>query len=135
MLEHIQDPLKLLVVMTEAVRLDGYLLIANCFEPVILCHLPTTFHLKYSFDYICESLGLQRVDCIDLPYGALYQKVSNANLSEAKLRRLERWSRRFYPWRRFYEHWLLPSGIRLRLALRHPLYYPKRLFQQIQRRQ
>jgi SAM-dependent methyltransferase len=130
-LEHIQDPLKLLVGMIEAVKLDGHLLIANCFEPVILCHLPATFHLKYSFDHFCEVLGLQRVDRFDLPYGALYRKVSIANLTEIKLRRLERWSRRLYPWRRFCEHWLLPFGVRLKRASRDPLYYPKKLLKQL----
>jgi trans-aconitate methyltransferase len=57
-LEHVPDPIALLAAMVDAVRPGGHLLIANCFYPVILCHLPCTFHLRYSFNSFCRALGL-----------------------------------------------------------------------------
>ena len=60
-LEHVINPLDLLAQMIGAVRVGGHLLIANCFEPVIACHLPSTFHLRYSFDDFCSRLGLRFV--------------------------------------------------------------------------
>ena len=39
-LEHVEDPLIVLSIMIDSVRINGYLVIANCFYPVIKCHLP-----------------------------------------------------------------------------------------------
>ncbi|MFT7861146.1 MAG: class I SAM-dependent methyltransferase [Sulfurimonas sp.] len=49
-LEHVPDPLNDFANMIKSVKVDGYLVIANCFEPVIKCHLPQTFHFKYTFN-------------------------------------------------------------------------------------
>jgi len=45
-LEHVPDPLQLFSEMIENVKIDGYIIIANNFYPVIKCHLPSTFHLS-----------------------------------------------------------------------------------------
>ena len=100
-LEHVQDPLMLLVRMVASVRIGGHLLIANCFEPSVLCHLPSTFHLRFSFDNFCVRLGLERLTGVSLPYGGLYKKNYSATLSLERMRYLEKVSRRLYPLRCF----------------------------------
>jgi 2-polyprenyl-6-hydroxyphenyl methylase/3-demethylubiquinone-9 3-methyltransferase len=46
---HVHDPLSLLSKMVNKVRLGGTLVIYNCFFRVIQCHLPNTFHFRYTF--------------------------------------------------------------------------------------
>lgn len=126
-LEHVTDPLQLLVKMICSVRVDGYLLIANCFEPVIECHLPSTFHLRYSFDDFCSRLGLRKLDSIDLPYGSMYQKVEFISLQLDLLRRLEAQSQRLYPLKAWSQRWLRPWANRLAKARQEPMHYPRKL--------
>ncbi len=45
-LEHVEQPLELTKEMVQATKLGGYLIFANCFYPVIKCHLPSTFYLR-----------------------------------------------------------------------------------------
>ncbi len=60
-LEHVTDPLKILDEMAKSVRPAGYLIIANNFSPVIKCHLPGTFHLRFSFRFLARLMGLSRL--------------------------------------------------------------------------
>jgi len=126
-LEHVTDPLRLLVKMISSVRVGGYLLIANCFEPVIACHLPSTFHLRYSFDDFCSRLGLRKLDSIDLPYGSMYQKVELISPQMDLLRRLEIQSQRLYPLKAWSQRWLQPWANRLAKARQEPMHYPRKL--------
>jgi len=126
-LEHVLDPLDLLIKMIGSVRLGGHLLIANCFEPVIACHLPSTFHLRYSFDDFCSRLGLRKLDSIDLPYGSIYQKVEFISLQMDLLRRLEIQSQRLYPLKAWSQRWLQPWANRLAKARQEPMHYPRKL--------
>ena len=130
-LEHVQDPLVLLRSMVASVVPGGYLLIANCFEPVIACHLPSTFHLRYSFDACCSRMGLRRLSCDELPYGAFYQKVEEVDLSNALLESLLRRSQRWYPLRCWSERWLSPVALRMMKAWREPMHYPRALFRRL----
>ena len=126
-LEHVINPLDLLAQMIGAVRVGGHLLIANCFEPVIACHLPSTFHLRYSFDDFCSRLGLHKLDLVDLPYGAIYQKVDSISLPKDVLHRLEIQSQRLYPLKAWSQRWLGPWVTRLAKARQNPMYYPRQL--------
>ena len=126
-LEHVPAPLDLLVTMIAAVRVGGHLLIANCFEPVIACHLPSTFHLRYSFDDFCSRLGLHKLDSVDLPYGAIYQKVDSISLPKDVLHRLEIQSQRLYPLKAWSQRWLGPWATRLAKARQEPMHYPRQL--------
>ena len=126
-LEHVLAPLDLLVEMIAAVQVGGHLLIANCFEPVIACHLPSTFHLRYSFDDFCLRLGLQKLDQVDLPYGAIYQKVDSISLEKDVLHRLETRSQRLYPIKAWSQRWLGPWATRLAKAHQLPMHYPRKL--------
>ena len=100
-LEHVQDPLLLLRRMVSSVKLGGHLLIANCFEPAVLCHLPSTFHLRFTFDDFCERLGLKKVHCGSLPYGSLFQRKESSSLPLWRMRKLESRSKKLYPLRSF----------------------------------
>ena len=127
MLEHVLKPLDLLITMIAAVQVGGHLLIANCFEPVIACHLPSTFHLRYSFDDFCSRLGLKKLDSVHLPYGAIYQRVDSTLLEKDVLRRLEIRSQRLYPLRALSQAWFGPWVMRVAKACQEPMHYPRQL--------
>lgn len=56
--EHVPDPLQLVFDTAQHLRRGGQYLIANCFAPVILCHLPQTFHFFHSWDNSMNAIGL-----------------------------------------------------------------------------
>ncbi len=47
-------PLILLAKMIGKIKLNSQLIIYNCFYPLIKCHLPATFHFRYSFAQFCS---------------------------------------------------------------------------------
>ena len=57
-LEHVVDPIGLAIRLAQATRPGGVLVFANCFYPVIECHLPATFYLRRTFSYVMAGLGL-----------------------------------------------------------------------------
>jgi 2-polyprenyl-3-methyl-5-hydroxy-6-metoxy-1,4-benzoquinol methylase len=57
-LEHVERPIGLAVQLARAVRVGGSIVFANNFFPVIACHIPRTFHLRRSFRYVMQMLGL-----------------------------------------------------------------------------
>jgi len=58
-LEHVEDPIGLAFELGNSVRFGGLIIFANCFYPVIQCHLPHTFYLRHTFRYVVQALGLQ----------------------------------------------------------------------------
>jgi 2-polyprenyl-6-hydroxyphenyl methylase/3-demethylubiquinone-9 3-methyltransferase len=78
-LEHVPDPIEHFVKMISSVKLDGYLVVANCFHPVIKCHLPQTFHYRYSFDIFAKILGLKVEGLLEGSHATIYKKVKNVN--------------------------------------------------------
>jgi SAM-dependent methyltransferase len=126
-LEHVPDPLALLASMVDAVRPGGHLVIANCFYPVILCHLPCTFHLRYSFDAFCRALGLGVLGPCEGSHATIYRRNIVMEPDWQQLRTMERRSQRLFPWRQWKATHLSPWGHRARLAVLHPLHYPRKL--------
>lgn len=63
-LEHVVKPVELAIRMARATRPGGHLVFANCFWPVIKCHLPETFYLRYFFVYVMRGLGLEYVGTV-----------------------------------------------------------------------
>jgi 2-polyprenyl-6-hydroxyphenyl methylase/3-demethylubiquinone-9 3-methyltransferase len=126
-LEHVTDPLALLAAMVDAVRLGGHLLIANCFYPVILCHLPCTFHLRYSFDGFCRALGLDVLGPCTGSHATIYRRTHVVEPDWPRLRAMERRSQQLFPWREWKASHLSPWGQRARLAVTQPLHYPRKL--------
>ena len=82
--EHIPDPLGLAKEIVKFIRKGGFFLIANCFEPVILCHLPQTFHFRHTWPLIMKNIGLTPKEKV--AYGQAFIKNSlKPNLKIARL--------------------------------------------------
>lgn len=96
-LEHTERPLSVLAAMIERTRDEGYLVIGNCFEPVIKCHLPSTFHLRRSFTLVARMMGLQPTDECAEGYPQAFIKGKSAKLNGHALRVLETASRVLSP--------------------------------------
>ena len=64
-LEHIEDPISLAYDLGCAVKFGGFVIFANCFSPVILCHLPCTFYLRHTFILLMRFLGFKYVGVVE----------------------------------------------------------------------
>jgi 2-polyprenyl-6-hydroxyphenyl methylase/3-demethylubiquinone-9 3-methyltransferase len=75
-LEHTDDPLAVAVKLISATRKGGYLIFANCFFPVIKCHLPTTFYLRHTFPLLMFFAGLKYVAAVDgAEHALVFKKI------------------------------------------------------------
>ena len=100
-LEHVVDPLDVFGQLLDHVHVRGYVVTANCFYPDIKCHLPQTFHLRYTFRHIVSSLGCTYVGTIPgVRHAQIFQKT-NSGPNWEKARRQEQlaksWSRLVHP--------------------------------------
>ncbi len=77
-LEHIDNPIELVLKLINSVNLGGYLIFANCFYPDIKCHLPSTFYLRHTFKYVMKHSGCEFVTRISGAQHALVFKKTNA---------------------------------------------------------
>jgi 2-polyprenyl-3-methyl-5-hydroxy-6-metoxy-1,4-benzoquinol methylase len=75
-LEHVEDPVRLAYEISQAVKIGGRVIFANCFYPVIKCHVPSTFYLRYTFKFVMRRMGLDFIRSID---GAEYAQVFQRN--------------------------------------------------------
>jgi 2-polyprenyl-3-methyl-5-hydroxy-6-metoxy-1,4-benzoquinol methylase len=130
-LEHVSDPLSLLAAMVDSVRPGGHLLIANCFHPVILCHLPCTFHLRYTFNKFCRALGLEVLGPCEGSHATIYRRSIVVEPDWVRLRAMERRSQRSFILRVVRTEYLGPWGSRAALALTQPLHYPRKLLRSL----
>ena len=96
-LEHVTDPLHLFSQMIGHVKLQGYLIIANCFYPVIECHLPETFHFRHSFDHFAKMMGLEVIGICQGSHGTIYQKVLDQPPAWSTIRKIEKLSKISFP--------------------------------------
>jgi SAM-dependent methyltransferase len=96
-LEHVPDPLPPLIALAESLRAGGRLVIANNFYPLIRCHLPATFHLRYSFPLFAALLGLRREGRLPGAAATIYRNVRSTAAPWRALRLLEAASRAAYP--------------------------------------
>lgn len=96
-LEHLIDPLPELARMAGALAPGGRLVIANHFYPAIRCHLPGTFHLRYSFPLIARLAGLAWAGRCPGSPATIYRRVGRRAPNLAALRRAEQLSRALYP--------------------------------------
>lgn len=95
-LEHVEHPVTLAIELATGVRPGGTIIFANHFEPVIACHLPSTFYLLHTFPIVMRALGLRYQGVID---GADHAQifVVPSKLRPGAARRADRVS-----------HWLAP---------------------------
>ncbi len=105
--EHIRDPLSLVESTARHLREGGQYLIANCFWPVIKCHLPETFHFRHSWCAALNAMGLEPGSVI--LYGRAFTRRGELVLERA--RAVEWYSRRIFPWLE-----LLPGRLRRPLS-------------------
>lgn len=103
-LEHVPDPLKLLSEMIENLRNEGYLLLGNNFYPVIKCHLPSTFHLRYTFNIFASLMGLDNIGPCKGSHATIYQKKGDITTNCKKIRRCERISQIIFPFLNIAHH-------------------------------
>lgn len=80
--EHVDDPIKLVADTAKNLAQDGTYLMANCFLPEILCHLPQHFHLNAAWDPVMRTLGF--VPGVRVGYGRCYRLANKPfNLAAA----------------------------------------------------
>ena len=91
--EHIPDPLSLVEDTASHLKLNGVYLIANCFWPVISCHLPETFHFRWSWASTMKAMNLKPEERVS--YGRAFKRIGSVN--SFKGRRIERQSKRLFP--------------------------------------
>jgi len=91
--EHVPDPLQLVYETAEHLRTGGHYLIANCFFPVIRCHLPQTFHFRHSWDAALKAMGLEPAEGV--AYGRAFVRRGRLNLEAA--RKVESQSLKLWP--------------------------------------
>jgi 2-polyprenyl-3-methyl-5-hydroxy-6-metoxy-1,4-benzoquinol methylase len=132
-LEHVSDPLDMLAKMIAAVDINGYLIIANHFFPCIKCHLPKTFHFRYSFDQFAEVMGLTKVGSCDGSHATIYQKTANKPLNWSKIRRMETRSQVLFLWREFDHKNFLPWRLRWKRLQDDPINTLRRFIQKLNR--
>lgn len=96
-LEHVEDPLLLAFEISKSLKEGGIAIFANCFHPVIKCHLPSTFHLRHTFPWVMRGLGL---DFVGVVQGATHAQVFRRSgpVSLRRARRIEGISRAVHPW-------------------------------------
>jgi 2-polyprenyl-6-hydroxyphenyl methylase/3-demethylubiquinone-9 3-methyltransferase len=96
-LEHVSDPLRDFADMIKSVKLNGYLVIANCFYPVIKCHLPQDFHFRYTFNQFAKMMGLQVVGQLEGSHATIFKKIEEVELNWTRIRLYEKLSKMFFP--------------------------------------
>ena len=91
--EHMPDPIGLTAKTAEHLRVGGQYLIAKCFAPVILCHLPQLFHFNASWDAVMQAMGLQLEEKV--VYGRSYRRIDGIDVPAARAK--GECSRKIYP--------------------------------------
>jgi ubiquinone/menaquinone biosynthesis C-methylase UbiE len=128
-LEHVHDPLIPLAEMVRKIKLNGQLIIYNCFYPLIKCHLPSTFHFRYSFDQFCSLLGLSKTGMTSGPHASIYTKQAIITPNWPELREQEKFSIISYginQWRQQHPDANVLQQ-RLHLLTAFPSYYPLKI--------
>lgn len=96
-LEHVQDPLATLFQMSCSVKTGGCLIIANNFYPVVKCHLPQTFHLKYTFKFFAKKFGLRNYGSLHGSHAKIFKKEKEGIKNLSRIRTFENISQKFFP--------------------------------------
>lgn len=86
-LEHVEKPMELAAEMIVATSVGGFLIFHNDFTPAIKCHLPRTFHLRWTFRYVVSPLSVEYVGRVPNVGADIYRKVSNDLDMKAMMRR------------------------------------------------
>ena len=90
-LEHTDEPLKLVEEIKAITRVGGHIMFGNCFHPVIKCHMHGSFYLRYIFRIACKLSGLRHIENIG---GADYVSVFRLENRDARVRKDVDWTLR-----------------------------------------
>lgn len=60
-LEHVRNPIELSLRLISNLNSGGYIIFANCFYPLIKCHLHETFYLRNTFSLVLKFAGLKKI--------------------------------------------------------------------------
>jgi 2-polyprenyl-3-methyl-5-hydroxy-6-metoxy-1,4-benzoquinol methylase len=74
-LEHVSDLLNNFAKMIKSVKLNGYLVLANAFYPMIRCRLPQNFHFRYSFNLFARLMGLKAIEVLEGSHTTIFKKI------------------------------------------------------------
>lgn len=96
-LEHLEDPIYFVSEIVNRVNDGGYVVFANCFKPVVKCHLPSTFHLRHTFTWVIEPLGLKYCSRVKGADHAILYKKCEEKYNIKACRRREKISKSFNP--------------------------------------
>ena len=88
-LEHVSDPLKLFAEMVGFTKDNGCLVIAHNFYPIIKCHLPSTFHLRHTFEMFAWMMGLNVIGRCGDSHAKIYQKSGKSPINWKKIKTFE----------------------------------------------
>lgn len=88
-LEHVPDPLMDFSTMIDNVNQGGYLIIANCFYPVIKCHLPQNFHFRFTFNIFARMMGLEVCGVLEGSHATLFKKTKQKQVNWKLIRTIE----------------------------------------------
>ncbi len=91
--EHVPDPLALAAQTAGHLHIGGKYMIANCFQPVIRCHLPQLYHFHYAWDRAMSVMGLEPGEKIK--YGRVYIRKGNFDVKAA--RKVGECAKKWYP--------------------------------------
>jgi 2-polyprenyl-3-methyl-5-hydroxy-6-metoxy-1,4-benzoquinol methylase len=95
-LEHVDDPIEIAVDCLSAVRTGGLVVFANCFYPVIMCHLPGTFFLRHTFRYVLSVPGVEFVGTVKgAEHALIFKKTGDVDVPS--MRGKERFAKRIGP--------------------------------------
>jgi 2-polyprenyl-6-hydroxyphenyl methylase/3-demethylubiquinone-9 3-methyltransferase len=84
-LEHVGDPIGLAGEIAGSVRVGGKVMFANCFYPVIMCHLPSTFYLRHTFVFVMKAMGLQYVGRVTgAEHALVFERVGAIDMESAR---------------------------------------------------
>lgn len=78
-LEHVLDPFATFARLLAHVRTGGLVVTANCFQPMIKCHYPRSYHLHFTFRHIAPWLGCRFEGRVSgAPHAEIFRKTAAA---------------------------------------------------------
>jgi 2-polyprenyl-3-methyl-5-hydroxy-6-metoxy-1,4-benzoquinol methylase len=81
-LEHVENPIETAFECINATKKHGILIFANCFYPVIKCHLPKNFYLRHLFKFVVTSKNLKYIGRVPgAEHMEIYKKIDNTSLN------------------------------------------------------
>ena len=85
-LEHVDDPIETAYNICNNVKVDGFIVFANCFHPHIRCHLPPTFYLRHTFKWVMRRMGLDYVGRVPgAEHALVFRKTRPLSLNKAQI--------------------------------------------------